>query len=208
MRAWLWKLAVVVAAVIVFAVLWDTTLRDRLYPRRFGVVVPGAIYRCAQVEANLADDVLREHGIRHIINLGVYKAKDARHAAELTAAEEQGVTIEEKGLGGDGLGDPQAYVEALREMVEARRIGQAVLVHCSAGQNRTGAAVALYRVLIEGWTPAAAVAEMKRYDFDPQDNTKLLPYLDENWRTIARGLRARGVAVLEVKGGATFAAGE
>jgi protein tyrosine/serine phosphatase len=40
-----------------------------------------------------------------------------------------------------------------------------VLVHCKHGADRTGAAVASYRVLVEGWSREEAVAEMSHGGF-------------------------------------------
>ncbi len=40
-----------------------------------------------------------------------------------------------------------------------------VYVHCQQGRDRTGAMVALYRVAVDHWCPASAVAEMKAYHY-------------------------------------------
>jgi protein tyrosine/serine phosphatase len=46
---------------------------------------------------------------------------------------------------------------------------QPVLVHCRRGADRTGAMVAVYRVVVEGWSKSRAIEEMKRggYGFRP-----------------------------------------
>lgn len=40
-----------------------------------------------------------------------------------------------------------------------------VYVHCQQGRDRTGTMVAIYRVAVEHWCPASAVAEMKAYHY-------------------------------------------
>jgi protein tyrosine/serine phosphatase len=44
-----------------------------------------------------------------------------------------------------------------------------VLVHCRRGADRTGVMLAIYRVVVEGWTKADAIDEMTRggYGFRP-----------------------------------------
>jgi protein tyrosine/serine phosphatase len=42
---------------------------------------------------------------------------------------------------------------------------QPVYVHCIGGKHRTGVMTAVYRITTEGWTPARAFEEMKRYHF-------------------------------------------
>ena len=42
-----------------------------------------------------------------------------------------------------------------------------VYVHCRHGQDRTGLVVGLERVLVEGWAPADAYAEMLAHGFHP-----------------------------------------
>jgi tyrosine-protein phosphatase SIW14 len=42
---------------------------------------------------------------------------------------------------------------------------QPVYVHCQGGRHRTGVMTAAYRMTNDGWTPAQAFAEMKRYRF-------------------------------------------
>jgi protein tyrosine/serine phosphatase len=44
---------------------------------------------------------------------------------------------------------------------------QPVFVHCDAGRDRTGAMIALYRVVIEGWGPKQAYEEAKNFGFWP-----------------------------------------
>lgn len=42
---------------------------------------------------------------------------------------------------------------------------QPVYVHCIGGRHRTGVMTAIYRMTGQGWSPAQAFAEMKKYKF-------------------------------------------
>lgn len=43
---------------------------------------------------------------------------------------------------------------------------QPILVHCTHGADRTGLMMASYRMIIQGWTKEAAIAEMKKGDYE------------------------------------------
>ena len=51
--------------------------------------------------------------------------------------------------------------------VVADPANQPVFVHCQQGADRTGCAVAVYRVVEQGWKMEDAVAEMERFGFHP-----------------------------------------
>jgi protein tyrosine phosphatase (PTP) superfamily phosphohydrolase (DUF442 family) len=56
-----------------------------------------------------------------------------------------------------GLRDDRV-LEALRIMADPQN--RPLLIHCHLGADRTGVMVALYRVVIQGWSPEKAVLEM------------------------------------------------
>jgi len=53
-----------------------------------------------------------------------------------------------------------------------------ILVHCHYGEDRTGLVIGLYRVEVQGWTPANAYQEMLAYGFHPS-----LTELDQYFHT-------------------------
>lgn len=52
-------------------------------------------------------------------------------------------------------------LRALHSITAAQEKGP-VLMHCKHGQNRTGLIAAMYRIVIEGWSKEAAMAEMQQ----------------------------------------------
>jgi protein tyrosine/serine phosphatase len=57
---------------------------------------------------------------------------------------------------------------------------QPVFIHCQQGKDRTGCAVAVYRMVEEGWTPEEAIAEIHNFGFHPvfDDILKYLRHFD------------------------------
>ncbi|QSX29707.1 tyrosine-protein phosphatase [Shewanella cyperi] len=119
--------------------------------------IDARLIRCGQPSA--ADfAVLAELGVSRVLNLRQYHddgrlTRDARlslkrmpmNAAEVTPAQ---------------LREAVAYISATNEQT---------LVHCWHGSDRTGAVVAAYRILEQGWSKADAITEFIHggYGFHP-----------------------------------------
>ena len=141
----------VAAAAVAVAVieLWYP-IHQRFVPKQFGVVEPGRIYRSGQISAPIIRATLERYDIQTVVSLQDYDANDAKHRAEREATEALGIRELHFPLRGDGSGAIHSYASALAEMARADRDGAAVLVHCAAGTERTGATVAFYRILVQG----------------------------------------------------------
>ncbi len=173
--------------------LWKDVIEDRVIPKRWGVVEPGRIYRSGQLSAALVKRTLAEHRIKVIVALLAEEPDNADHRAEVQAACELGIELKRFPLRGDGTGDLGRYADALAAIVEADRAHKPVLVHCAAGAQRTGGAIAFYRLLVQKRSPESVLKELKRYDHDPDDNPALLEYINENIDRLATMLEVRGV---------------
>lgn len=158
-----------------------------LVPKNFGVVREGAIYRSGELTPQAMRTVVEKYGIRTIIDFGAHDHDPAGERREQAATDSLGVERTVLLMQGDGTGDPNNYVEALRIMTDPEK--QPVLVHCAAGAQRTGCAVALYRSIVQGWDDDKALEETRQYRHDPAKN----PHLEEMYRTwrdeIARALK-------------------
>ena len=60
-------------------------------------------------------------------------------------------------------------LQVMRSIQTAQQKGQKVLIHCYHGSDRTGASIAMYRIIFENWSTADALNEMKHggYGFHP-----------------------------------------
>ena len=165
-----------------------TALRDRFIPKRWGVVQEGKIYRSGQLSRHLVKRVLQTNHIQTVVDLTFDNPEDANHTAELAAIAELGIERKLCPLDSDGTGDAHIYAQAVSAVAAAAREGKPVLVHCVAGAQRTGGVVALYRLLIEGRSPAFVLDEMQRYKYDPARSPRLQAYLNAHIGEIAEDL--------------------
>lgn len=163
-------------------------LEDRLVPKRWGVVEEGSIYRSGQLHPALVKSTLADNDIDLIVNMNRWRLDKPEQAAEEAVADELAIEKQRYPMLGDGTGDPEQYVLALVRLEQAVDDGERVLVHCTAGSQRTGAVIALYRTLLQGRPTIEAVEEMESYDFDRVKDARLLQFLDNNMKFISRRL--------------------
>lgn len=172
-----------IALTVVLAIVgYRELVHPNLFPKRFGEVVPGQIYRSGKLTSAALTRVVRGHDIKTVIDLGAWvedKPENRRaNAREQHTAEALGATRHVFTLVGDATGDPNQYVDALRLMLDPAN--QPVLVHCGAGTERTGCVVAFYRMYAEGLDLEEALAEADAAGHDPERNPRLREVL-ERW---------------------------
>jgi len=173
---------------LAWVVLAKDGIRDHLVPRNFGVVEIGHVYRAAALNPATLKKVHDEHKIRTIIDLGGSDTDPLADRLAQLSAESLGITRYLFPLSGDGTGNPNAYVAALR--VLADETAHPVLVHCSAGAQRTSGCIILYRDVIQSRPDADARKEAMDFRHDPEDNPRLFTYLDTWQGHIERAFRS------------------
>jgi len=181
-----WKRRNAVVALVALAIAASVTLAwlsSRGLPKRFGVVVPGQLYRSGEVSPRQLEQVAREHGINTVLSL--LNPDVPESIAERQAAERLGVRWVNVPLRGDGSSTP-----ADRELIKETLFDPAarpLLVHCAAGANRTGLTIGMYRMYVDGWTPEQVLAEMRTYDFeDLPKHENLRAALRAEWEAIRK----------------------
>jgi protein tyrosine/serine phosphatase len=183
-------IAAIVVVIAIVAVNHEqvTALRDRFIPKRWGVVQEGKIYRSGQLSQHLVKKTLQVNHIQTVVDLTYDIREDDNHAAELAAIAELGIERKLCPLDSDGTGDPHIYAQAVSAVAASAREGKPVLVHCIAGAQRTGGVIALYRLLVEGRSPAFVLEEMQKYAYDPKRSPRLQEYLNAHIGEIAADL--------------------
>jgi hypothetical protein len=192
-RKWLRRVAavaVVVGVVLGLRLLWMDVLVDHVIVRNYGVVEEGKIYRTGRLTEQTLSRVAEDHKIKTIVDFGAYLPGSSQEKAEAEYAAAHGIKRVVLRLYGDGTGNPNAYVDGLRIITDPA--SQPVLVHCSAGSERTGAAVILYRTIYQHVPMEKAVAEAQEYKHNPRRNKQLAPYLAQWTGPIAEALKAGG----------------
>jgi protein tyrosine/serine phosphatase len=191
-RKWIFVAASAVVAGLVIGG-WFGFARYRVFPKKFGVVVPGRVYRSGQISSTLIKKVLTQYKIRLIVNLNAPDSSDPDKQAEEQAAKDLNIKVLRFPLSGKGTGDVNNYAGAITAIADAEKQGQPVLVHCSAGAQRTGGVIAAYRLLVQKKDPVFVIGEMKHYGWNPKDNPQLVPYLNSNMVQLSVLLKQAGV---------------
>jgi protein tyrosine/serine phosphatase len=184
------RVALLIGAAVAIAttaiVLWSLVLRDRFVPKRFGVVVPGKLFRSGQISRFLIADVVSHNEIGTIIDLNGLEPDNSDQQAELDIAKAKGIRHMRFPLRGNATGAIDHYAGAVAAIVESEREGRPVLVHCAAGTQRTGACVSFYRLLVRHDPPESVYQELKRYGWNPRSDQVLVDYVNGHIHELAQ----------------------
>ena len=150
-----------VTASILTGCMTTATLAPELRPQYWGTAIDtthnfykisDVVYRSEQPDHTLSP-LLREHNIDTVITL---RAKDkSKHPLIGSEFNVIDVPIHTWAIDRDDL------LEVMRHIQTAQQHNKKVLLHCYHGSDRTGANVAMYRIIFQNWTIDEAVREMK-----------------------------------------------
>jgi protein tyrosine/serine phosphatase len=120
-------------------------------------VVPGVVYRSAQLDPEDLTALIRRDGIRSILNLRGAEPGASWYDGELAVSERAGVRHVDFELSAvRDVPGPQA--DRLVALME--ELPKPLLIHCQAGADRSGLAAALYRYAVVHDTSSAAASQL------------------------------------------------
>ncbi len=154
-------------------------IAPNLEPKRFGVVVAGEIYRSGEPTPGGLKSVVERYGIKTVLDLGAHTPGSHEELLAQRTADALGVERIRLNLEGDATGDPEYYATALRLIRDESK--RPILVHCAAGSQRTGCAIAMFRQIEQGWTFEEAYEESFQFDHDPDDPNTFVRQMLEEW---------------------------
>lgn len=135
-------------------------------------VAPG-IFRSAQPDAAALRSA-RELGVKTVVVL-----RSGVPGPERRAADELGLELVHVPMDGMQMPTLAEVDRALRAILDPAQ--RPVLVHCAHGEERTGAVIAAYRVVVDGWEPAKAEQEALEHGFGFDGLADFLVRFREHW---------------------------
>lgn len=176
-----------VLAVLLGGVVAACDSSDRL--RNFAAVEEGVLYRAGRLEAPALRRAIEENDLVTVVDLGGWDMDPEQWQANQAVADELGVTRYAIHMSGDGRANPNGYVTALRILADPAN--QPALVHCAGGSERTGAAVVLYRHLVQGRLIQESYEESFEHGHEAKDY-EWIAYLADWADEIAEAWRSGG----------------
>lgn len=147
-----------IAWLIVAVVVLPVALKegDVLFGENYHTVVPGELYRSAQLSGPHLEQHIRAEGIRTVINLrGPNPGRDW-YDDEVAVCERMGVKHIDVRMSAKELPPPAEAAVLMSALHEAPR---PILVHCKNGADRSGLACAAYLIAERGTAASAASSD-------------------------------------------------
>jgi hypothetical protein len=140
-------------------------------------VTPGILVRGGQPNERGFRSLHDDYGVRTVVNLNDLTEKSEQRIVE-------SLRMRYLALPSNAFRpDPEKILQFVKTVRDASG-GGAVYVHCQHGMDRTGFAVAAYRILVDGWTADRAMAELRGYQVFP--HAMLFPAIEPFVRGVYR----------------------
>jgi protein tyrosine/serine phosphatase len=172
-------LGMLITALLIAGPLLYKNWQDAEY-RNFRIVEDGVLYRSGQLPIARLERLVSTYRIRTIVNLR--EGSKDEDKVEEDWAKARGLHFvrippPRWSVDANGTIPADAALAQFRKVMDDPA-NYPVLVHCFAGQHRTGAMCAVFRMDYQGWSNADALAEMRLMGYD-QDHEDVFDYLSK-----------------------------
>jgi protein tyrosine phosphatase (PTP) superfamily phosphohydrolase (DUF442 family) len=113
------------------------------HDRNFHAVIPGVLYRSAQMNTEQIRHAVARSNARAILNLRGLRAGQDWYEEELAASKAIGLVHLDYGISANA---PVTLIQMKEILALIEQAPKPLLIHCEAGADRTGLVVALYRL--------------------------------------------------------------
>ena len=135
--------------------------------RNLRTVEPDALYRSGQMSPVAFERVVRERTIRTVFSLRDARVSGSEQTdefeqnyCEATGRKFHRLPIPDWEMKGDQIPGEETVRQFLNLLANPDETPRPMLIHCFAGEHRTGAMVAVYRLEYNGWRNDEAIEEM------------------------------------------------
>lgn len=118
------------------------------------------LYRSGQPDEDEFESLYTFNGIRSVLNLRE-SSRSKRHISAINKKWKNAITLYEIPIDTDEISEKDLY----KILTTLRDAPKPVLIHCLLGSNRTGCAVAAYRIVFDNWRVEDAVNEFMKPEY-------------------------------------------
>lgn len=123
----------------------------------FRAIEPGRAYRSAQLDVETLGLVIDLFDIRTVVNLRGENASEAWYVNEKAALDARGVELVDVRMSASALPPREELLKLYDTFLAAE---EPILIHCQGGADRTGAAAAIWRMVVLGDERQEALGEL------------------------------------------------
>jgi protein tyrosine/serine phosphatase len=142
-----WLLRIIGILVLLLALIPAAYVSYTQSNGNFHVVEAGQVYRSAELPPARLARIVKQYGIRSVLNLEGAKPGKPWYESEVGVLRDLGVERDDFRLSATAEPPPERVAELVDLM---RRAPKPMLIHCHDGADRTGLAAALYEAKILG----------------------------------------------------------
>ena len=118
------------------------------------------IYRSGQPDEDEFESLHTFNGLRSVLNLRD-SSRSRKHISAINRKRDNAITLYDIPLDTDEISEKDLY----KILTVLRDAPKPVLIHCLLGSNRTGCAVAAYRIVFENWRVEDAILELMKPEY-------------------------------------------